>query len=44
MENMEEKYFFLKNNKCGHRNVRKFEIKTQDWILSKNNNPGLFFY
>jgi hypothetical protein len=22
----------------------KFEIKTQDRILSKNNNPGLFFF
>ena len=22
----------------------KFEIKTQDRILSKNNNPGLVFY
>ena len=24
-----------------HRNVNKFEIKTQDWILSKNTNPGI---
>jgi hypothetical protein len=20
------------------------KLKTQDWILSKNNNPGLLFY